>query len=340
MAAKKYKNQAPKVEKVTPISGKATEVESTKTVDVKPQSVTETSTQKTMFEKTQPQTVTDESTPWLKILAIGALIFGLVVLLAILLLVVITRISPRVDSSLQVPVLKELPAYTNSEKIVLEGTAKDATQVIIYVDEKQESNFANVNQDGSFSYEFTFPSEKKYKFEAASLTGTIVKSRSDKSSPVEITFDKTAPSKTITFDQSNKTVDAGKVTVKGKAEADSTVTIKKDDKSYITTTDKDGNFEIKDVQLSNGENVFSVEVKDKAGNVVKANDLKIVYNGAGSLNGGGVKTGPELPNSAGLLEDALSSIGVNNLMFSFGLFALVLLMVNGSIVAIKLKRQN
>lgn len=300
--------------------------------------VTQTAQEKTMFEKTQPQVVEDYSTPWLRILAIGALIFGLVVLLAILLLVVITRISPRFDSVLSAPVLKELPAYTNSEKVVIEGTAKDVSQVIVYVDDKQEGNYVNVDGEGKFSYEYTFTTEKKYRFEAAGLTGTIVKSRSEKSSPVEITFDKTAPSKNVTFEQGGTTVDSDKVTIKGKAEADSTVTLKKGDKTYISTVDKNGNFEIKDVLLDKGENVFTVEVKDKAGNVVKATELKISY-AKGSLNGNGVSTGPELPNSAGLLDEAIAAMGQNNLMFGFGLFALVLLMVNGTIVAVKLKKQ-
>lgn len=331
MADQKQNPQAPKVEKVNSNNGKKVE-------EKKQVTTAQSSTQKTMFEKTQPQTSKDESSSWLKILALGALIFGLVVLLAILILVVVTRISPRVDSSLPVPALKDLPKYTNADKIKVEGVVKDAPQVIIYVQDPAESKIVDVDAEGNFSYEYTFSTEKKYVFEAAGLSGAIVKSRSEKSASVETTYDKTAPSANVTFDNLKTTVNTDKITLKGKAEADTTVTIKNGDKSYEAKTDKDGNFEIKDVVLSKGENTLTVEVKDAAGNVARAQDLKITYT-SGSLNGGGVTTGPDLPNSAGPLEDALAAIGLNNFLFGFGLFALILLVVNGSIVAVKLKRQ-
>jgi hypothetical protein len=296
-----------------------------------------------MVEKTQvktgvEKTESDNRGTILRVIGLAILIFALIALLVLGIIAIVTRISPKVDASMNKPVLSRISEYTNQESITVSGKVTGVSQVILYVDGKVHSVIPV--KDEKFETTYKFGAEKKYTFEAAGVKGWILRSRSEKSDSVSTTYDKTAPSSKVELIDLPKEVTVPDLTIKGKAEPNSVVVFKLNDKEYTAKVTKDGTFEISGIILKAGENVFSVEVKDLAGNSTKVTEtFKVTYNVKTSISTG-TSTSPVLPNSAGELDAAVAMIAQNKFMFGFGLFALMLLIANGSVVAVKLYNEN
>lgn len=330
----KHRSKAPKV------VNSSNEKVVTKTVD------TVTTTSNSMQAKVEPQattttttsttTKTEDSTA--RMVAIVLAIFGILVIITMVILIVANRANPGIDSTIAKPTFDSVPANTKDDKIVLTGQAVNVSKVMIFVDGRAETGLVDVDKDGNFSYEYKFSDERTYKFESAAIRGAILLSRSEFSDAVEVTFDKTAPSKNVEFVKLPAEVNTNDLTVTGKADPNSQVTLIIGTKKYSGEVDKDGNFEIKNVPLEKGENKFFVEISDKAGNVTKVGDpITVVYSGSASVNGNGAKT--NIPQADGELEDAMAFLFENKVMFGVGLIALVLFLVNGAVVMAKLRRE-
>jgi hypothetical protein len=359
-------NTAPKVEqKTTTISTtstpKASETKdmssytsnstSTTTSTVKPVVLgTDSMTEKTKVQTTtSTTTVKEDQNVVLKVIGLAIIIFGLLALLILGVIAIVTRISPRVDTSMEVPVVSSLAEYTNQDSVRVEGTVSGVSQVIIYADGVVDSVVDVKN--GRFDKTFKLTTEKKYTYEAAGVQGVILRSRSEKSDPVSTIYDKTGPSSKVEIFELPEEVTTSKLDIKGQAEPNTTITFKSDNKNYPGKVDSSGNYKVTIPDLKPGENIFSIEIKDAAGNITQVKKtFKVVYNVRANINTTGASTNAAaatttstnnaLPNSAGPLDDAMAAVMQNKFIFGFGVFALFLLLANSSIVGVKLFFEN
>ncbi|MCC7289679.1 hypothetical protein IT417_00275 [bacterium] len=292
-----------------------------------------------MVEKVQVVTQEPESENMLSMI-VGTVLVALGILLFVVgvVMFVLYYLPPREDRNVTKPMLYELPGATNSVKLTIAGET-DYDKVMIWVSDtvsQDEVTPVTVDvTDGRFSYDYLGTVDgTRYEIEAASLRGFPIRLRSEKTSPVFVLVDRTPPSKTVTFTYERE-VDTKAFTVRGVAEASTTVTLRRDDKEYSAKTNDKGNFVIRDIPLSVGGNEFSAVVTDSAGNSSRATtNVKVIY-ALGDINGGGVT---DLPESAGPLSNELAYILGNRLFGIFGIAALLILGTNLYIVSRKLKR--
>lgn len=251
------------------------------------------------------------------LVALGILLFVVGVVMFVL-----YYLPPREDRNIVKPTITELPESTNSAKIVVKGQS-DYEKVMVWVNDELVNGNVKVDA-GSFSFEYPVSSEGNYKIEAAALKGFPIRLRSEKTSPKTVAIDWTAPSKDVKFVY-NKEVDTKTFTVKGKAEPKSIVVLKDGSKEYKGNVNDKGEFEIKNIPLTLGNNSFDVTLADKAGNSVRLDSgVKVVY-AMGDINGDGAT---DLPESAGLLEnEGIYKLG-NTLITFFGITSLIVLGIN------------
>ena len=260
------------------------------------------------------------------------LFFGFILVIIGIVFLVLYKLPAKEDTKIAQPTIEALPAFVNTTTITVNGTAK-TSKVIIYVNDKAVDESVPV-RDNTFSYEYKFNTEGSYKFEAAAVEGFPIRHRSLKSSDQVVSVDWSAPSKDVKFVY-KKNVDTKKVNISGTSEPNSTVTMTKDNKTYTTNADNNGNFTFKDIPLVKGNNSFEVAVVDRAGNrTVLDNNVVIAYK-PGDIDGNGEQN---LPESAGNVTDALNYVFGNKLMMSFGFIALLLFILSSSTVAIKLRK--
>ena len=275
----------------------------------------------------------DLSTVSEKVARVFGVAFILIGLFLIIYLVggfVISKLPYRVDPNLPIPTLRDSEEFTNQDSITLSGTVLPGEKVALYIDENRVKETITTDEDGSFSFEdISIDEEGDLSFEAAVVRGGLFKRRSEMSNLVETTVDWTPPSTSISLEYDTES-GSETTTVRGSAEPNSIVVLDGDTESYEIAVDPDGNFEMTDLTLLDGTNVFSVRIKDRAGNEVLASDtVEIVYLASadvlGEVNGDGVSIGPnggKLPESAGELEAALEFLAGNKLMFIMSLVAL------------------
>jgi hypothetical protein len=207
----------------------------------------------------------------------------------------------------------------------------ETEKVMIWVNDELVSGNVEV-KDGKFEYEHQVSKEGSYSIEVAALKGFPIRLRSEKTNPMVVAIDWTAPSKNVSFKYS-KEVDTKRFTVKGKAEANTVVTVKSGNKEYIGKVNDKGEFEIKSIPLTLGDNTFTASIADAAGNSARLDtNISVVY-AMGDINGDGAT---DLPESAGLFENqGIYNLG-NTLISFFGLMSMLVLGVNLYLVKRKL----
>jgi hypothetical protein len=255
---------------------------------------------------------------------IGTVLVALGILLLVvgIVMFVLYYLPPREDRNVSKPVLFELPVYTNTAKLVLKGES-ETDKVMVWVNDELVNGTLKV-EDKKFELEYPISTEGIYKVEVSALKGFPVRLRSEKTSPVIVNIDWSAPSKNVSF-KYEKEVDRKVVTIKGKGEANTVITLKRNDKEYSAKTDDNGNFEIKNIPLVEGGNAFSAVVKDLAGNSTRIDTtIRVIY-ASGDINGGGAT---DLPESAGLLSNEMAYKLGNTLLTFFGITSLMVLGIN------------
>lgn len=271
-----------------------------------------------------------------KIVGAVLVVGGLLLIGALVVMFLLTRLPYRTDSDLPVPTLEELDEYTNSKELTIEGENVPGEKVVLYVNDKRQNETVETNEDGEFKFEDVEVEEGDYEFEATTVTGRLWKKQSQKSNTVETTVDRTSPSAEVELDYEEET-ESSRATIKGEAEEGAFVVLEGEDKEYEVKTDEKGKFEVKDVELEEGENTFKVKVTDEAGNTTEATeDIKIVAQAGedGDLNGPGVTTqageNGEIPESSGELSEAIEEIMQNNVMVVFGVLSLIVLAISST----------
>lgn len=158
------------------------------------------------------------------------------------------------------PILDTLPTATKSAMLTVHGTGQDGLTAIIFIND-EESKKTTVAKDGSFSV--TLPALSEGANSISAKLSDDKGNTSDLSNILSVTIKKTAPILELTSPEDNSTVngDNNNVTVAGKTEEDTTVTVN----GRIAVVRSDNTFTY-NYPLNNGDNKLAVIATDTAGN--------------------------------------------------------------------------
>ena len=243
------------------------------------------------------------------------------------------REEPLLDPEFESPLLENVTSVTNGDVIKIQGNAKGYDSVFIYVNDEKIAE-AKVDDDSKFSYEYTVEKEGEYKIAVAGVKGFPSRKISPKSEIATSIVDRTAPSKEGVTLKYGPETNRNTFVLVGTVEPNATVEVKRGTDSFSALADKDGNFRIEGIKLEEGKNVYSVYIKDLAGNEVQLDEkVRVNYSPLGSVNGDAV-VDENIPQAAGTFDELIG----NNLMMVFGLLALLAFVISSSVVYLKNKR--
>lgn len=243
------------------------------------------------------------------------------------------REEPLLDPELESPILGEITTITNGDTIMVKGDAEGFDTVFIYVNEEKVGE-AKVDDESKYTFEYAIEEEGDYSVSIAGVKGFPNRYISGMSDTVISKVDRTGP------DQESVTLKYGPETNKdtfilvGTTEANASVEVKRGTESFDGLADKDGEFRIEGIGLDEGKNVFSVYIKDVAGNQTLLDEkVRVSYSPTGSVNGDAV-VDENIPQASGTFDEIFG----NNLMMFFGLIALVAFGTSSTVVYLKNKR--
>lgn len=244
--------------------------------------------------------------------------------------------NPVLDETLTPPSLAETPLAINGEEIIVKGEASGYKRAQIYLDNELVKT-VRINKDGKYEYKHKIEGEGKYILSTAALKGCFKKTTTPKSDPIIVTVDRTAPE----LAKINYLEEVGTETfaITGEGEPNTFVIVKRGTDVYETEVGEDGKFVIKDITLrDDGVNVYSVVLKDEAGNTREVDEkVSVIYSEHSSVNGNAV-IDSDLPVASGELELALSIIRDGKMMAILGLLALVAFLASSGVVILKRNR--
>ena len=161
-----------------------------------------------------------------------------------------------------IPVFTNSTATVSSSPVTLAGTAEADSTVTLY---KGETFVATATATGgAFEFAGVELDEERNSFTATATDAAL--NVSAKSGALVITLDTAAPAAPI-FTNSTTTVSSSPVTLAGTAEADSVITLYKDETFVATATATGGAFEFAGVELDEERNSFTATATDASSNV-------------------------------------------------------------------------
>lgn len=227
--------------------------------------------------------------------------------------------NPELNPEYQPPVIIGLKEVTNDELVTIKGSAIEYEKVFVYIN-GQEVERVNVSKDGS--YEYTTPLEEgQYMVSVAGVKGFPKRYISPQTTGDTIIIDRTAP----TLSDIKYPIEVGTktFTVTGKIEKNAAVSIKRGTDVFGGVCDEEGNFKVSGIRLDEGSNIFTVVIRDEAGNeVVSDKKIKTIYSSSSSVNGDAVSDST-IPVADGNLDSAKMVMLGNILMIVFGIVALL-----------------
>lgn len=250
--------------------------------------------------------------------------------------------NPQLNESYQAPFLSGSKSAVNKEEFDISGVATGYDEVFIYVNDEQVGK-AKVNNDGNFEYKYKSSGDGKYLISVAGVKGFPKRSISPKSDVRIIEVDRVAP--VLSKIDYSSEVGTETFSVAGTVEPSCEVTLKRGTNIYKEECNENGDFFIKGALLDEGTNVYTLEIKDRAGNVTEvAEKIKVVYSktssvngnvvaGVADLNGNGVSDST-LPVASGELDNLLNS----ELMTLFAMLAISAFVMSSGFVMIKRSR--
>lgn len=228
------------------------------------------------------------------------------------------REEPTLDANLEAPALEDVTSLTNGDRILVRGKASGYDNVLVYVNDEKEGS-AKVDKDGAFEYEYMVTTQGNYTVDVAGVKGFPARNISVRSIVKEATVDWTAPSADSVEVKYGAETNKETFSVVGTAEPESTITLVRGVSTYDVLADSEGNFRINDIPLDEGKNVFSLSIKDLAGNETSVDEkIRVTYSPTGSVNGDAV-IDSNLPQASGEFDFLFG----NQLMMFFALIALV-----------------
>lgn len=157
------------------------------------------------------------------------------------------------------PVLDPLPAATKSASLTITGTGTDGTNVVLYVNEREEEK-VTVEKNGTFEIELKLSEgTNTISSRATDDKGNV----SDPSNVLTVLIKKSLPILELTSPEDNATVtgDNNKITVSGKTEENVSISIN----SRLVVVKGDFSFSY-DFPLNEGDNQLTIVAADLAGN--------------------------------------------------------------------------
>lgn len=247
------------------------------------------------------------------------------------------KAEPELNESLNVPVLRELSKSTNDKIVELSGTAKDLNKVRIFLNDVLLDTVKV--EDGKFEYDWEIEDEGIYSISLDGLKGFPRQKRSNISEITFLTVDWTAPSSNMSLEYTEE-VTKDTFTVVGIVDPNTTLILKRGTKSYEGISDEDGNVEI-EVELSDeGKNVFSLLLRDEAGNeTIPDEKIRVTYSPLGDVNGDGT-VDSEIPEASGNLSEAMQKVFGNKLMMYFGILAILCMSFTSAVLVKKYKKAS
>lgn len=252
---------------------------------------------------------------------VGSIFIGLGVLLVAFGIYSIIRFreEPILNIDLEPPVLSEVTALTSGQTIIIRGTAQGFDEVFIYINDEKAGR-AKIQNDYTFSYEYTVENEGEFQINIAGVKGfpnRVISSRTEaKTSLVDWTNPSTESVSLIFGEETNKET----FILAGTAEPLSTVTVRRGTVINDVIANEQGEFRIENIPLEEGKNVFTVSIKDRAGNeVILEEKIRVTFSPEGEINGDAV-VDENIPQASGELDILFG----NQLMFVFAIVALVI----------------
>ena len=238
-------------------------------------------------------------------------------------------LNPEFES----PQIENVTSVTNGDVIKIQGSANGYDNVFIFVNDEKVGE-VKVGDDSKFSYDYIVEKEGKYDVSVAGIKGFPSRKISPKSEVVASVVDKTASSKDgVTLKYGTET-NKNTFTLIGTVEPNTTVEVKRGTENFSALADKDGNFRIDGITLEEGKNVYSVYIKDLAGNQIQLDEkVRVNYSPSGNVNGDAV-VDQNIPQAAGTFDELVG----NNLMMIFGMLALLAFIASSSAVYLKNRR--
>lgn len=278
-----------------------------------------------------------------RVLGVLFIVIGAGLIIALIIGFVVSRLPYRVDPNLPIPTLDNLEKSTNKDTITITGTALPGEDAILFRDGERMKDTADTDEEGDFEFsDVVLEEEGEVTFEAGVVRGGVFKRRSEYSNQVSTYVDWTPPSSVVSVEY-EKSVAMDTTTIKGTAEANATIIFESEANTKEIVVSEDGTFEITNLPVGEGTTIYTIRIKDSAGNEVVASEkVEIAYAGDGDVNGNGAATGPngeQLPESAGELEAALEFLKGNKIMLTFGILALAIFGVS-STTAYKHSKRN
>ncbi len=248
--------------------------------------------------------------------------------------------EPQLDESFQAPFISGTVSETNQDEVEIKGVASGYNNVYVYVNDEYVGK-TNVDKEGNFAYKYNTGGEGKYVVSAAGVKGFPKRYISTRSTSKVVEVDKTVP----VLGKVNYPAEVGTETfsVAGNVEPGCQVILKRGTSIYNSECDDSGNFVVKGVVLEEGPNVFSMEIRDKAGNVTDVEEkIKVIYSAESSVNGNAVAdvdgdgvVDSTLPVASGELSEALDSLFGNKLMMIFGILAIAAFVLSSGVVIVR-----
>lgn len=244
--------------------------------------------------------------------------------------------NPKLDESLSAPTLTETVKAVNGDEVVVKGEAKGFKKAQVFIDNKLVGT-TKINKDGKFEFIHKIADEGKYIVSVSAIKGFFRKLVTPKSDPIIVSVDRTAPE--LAKINYSKEVGTETFAVVGEGEPGSTVVVKRGTDIYETEIGSDGKFVVKDISLRDeGTNVFSVVLKDEAGNSKEVEEkVSVIYAKESSVNGNAI-IDSDLPVAAGELELALSILKDAKIMSLLGVLALIAFVASSGLVIAKKNR--
>jgi len=302
---------------------------------------------KKMVDKVNKSLNDKEDSLFSRLVGVGLIVFGALLVILAVVLVILSRKDPKVDDSYDVPSI-EVERYADDEIVTINGESEDKGKVMVWVNDELQDDYIEI-EDGKFEADLDLEEEGEYEINVALLKGFIFKKRSEMSESVFVSVDTTAPSSNVElfYDENVKN---GSVTIKGEAQEGSVRVTLSGDKKYTVTADKDGKFEFNNISLKEGENEFKVALEDRSGNTKTLARTIVVtseFADTGDLDGDGIsdnvatlgdgKDGEEIPEAAGDLGQALDALMANKALMMFGLVAIAMFSMSSVVVLKKVR---
>lgn len=192
-----------------------------------------------------------------------SLIFGSAFVISIILIIIFSAGTPS---------LADMKSPTNQKNLTVSGnTSYKNSNIKVYLNgEVAKEMKANDKGDFSASVELKEGSNK------IKASATNDKNKTKTSTESEVIYDITPPD--FSFDQPQTPTSSDKFTLKGKSEKNAQIVIYSADKEVKKTKVTKDSFEIKDINLNEGENKFTVKAIDEADNYSQPKDLVVVNN--------------------------------------------------------------